>query len=225
MSASFFPPGWALDVPNPGYGEIFIAADRNPFQGEPLVAEDWTDTLVGPEIGVFVAKITTRAFEPDTDDSATDLPSFVTPAAARQLLPALIRAVALAVGGTDRFERTFHDESEPPDNPLCERCGLGTYFTPGALPSKYCEEYGHQPYGYGGNVTWDRAQQSYQWAKERWDRRKQLERDLEDIRAGKRPCERCGRDTQWGDIVNQPGKRARVHTATGSIDCEQGAQQ
>ena len=170
MSMAIYRPGMELYVDNPGYGELIVVAPAHPYDGRPLVDQDWTLSLYGPEIGEFLSEVTGRALGADPQDSGgMRLPAFVTAAVARTLLPALQEAVLLAVAGTDRYDRTFPDQDEPPSRPLCVRCNLGTAFSPGALPSTWCDRYGHRPYGV---VTerWDTAQEIHQLHVERWQR-------------------------------------------------------
>lgn len=171
MGSKWFPPGWELDVPNPGYGEISIYAYRHPFRGDPPVVEDWLTTLTGPQIGAFLAATTERAFQPDDAPAPDDgvLPSFVTPAVARGLLPHLQQAIIYAVAGVERHVRTYRDDSEPPPAPYCVNCGQGTGYTPGALPSTWCERHGHTPFGHGAGTRWQTAQYLHRRQAERWE--------------------------------------------------------
>lgn len=165
---SFYPngpdSGWELDVPNPGYGEVLI---YTPYE---MLDRERHRVLVGPEIGDFLAEVTVRAL----GGEPTSVAPFLTEASARAILPSLQRAAILAAAGTDRYERTFSDETESPQGPLCTHCNEGTYFTPGAMPNKHCEEYGHTPYGYGAEVRWAAAQTLHTSRRERWERRRAL---------------------------------------------------
>lgn len=128
----FYPAGFELYVDNPGHGELFVVAATAPWSGEPLVHEDWQLDLYGPQLGEFLARVTNRAL--DTDQARTGrvrLPAFITSAVAATLLPALHRAIMLAIGGSDRYERTFPETDEAPAGPLCVRCNLGTPYSPG----------------------------------------------------------------------------------------------
>lgn len=184
MSMSWSPDGWAIDVDNPGYGEMIVAAPRHPFSGTPIVVEDWEKELKGPEIGSFLCQITSRAFDDQAPAPAAGeaLPAFISPRAARTLLPALQQAVILATAGTDRYDRTFPDEDEAPAEPLCVRCQLGTFYTPGALPSEWCEQHGHTPFGMGSDTRWSTAQELYQIRRERWDRQREWNAKLAERR-------------------------------------------
>lgn len=158
MSKIFCPPGLELYVNNPGYGEIIVTAPTAPFEGgKALVDEEWRRELYGPKIGQFLTWVTGRALGVEPDRS--DLPTFITDQVARTLLPDLQKAALLALGGTDRYDRTFPDDDDQ-HPPLCAVCNLGTYFTPGAMPSPWCEQYGHRPFG-TPTRRWDDAQRSH----------------------------------------------------------------
>lgn len=180
MSITWYPPsGWLIDVPNPGGGEMDLVdlAHPDPDKGPALVTEDWEQTLTGPKIGAFLLAVTDRAFQSDTaaPDADGELPVWLTPAAARTLLPALQQAVVYAVAGGERYDRTWPDEDEPPRAPYCVRCGQGTLYTPGALPSDWCDRHGHWPFGYRDGTTWDAAQRWHEMDVARWERRRQRE--------------------------------------------------
>lgn len=168
MASTYFPAGWELDVPNPGYGELFVRAPRHPFRGEPLVAdEDWEAELYGPKVGEFLTQVTTHALtvESVAAPAGAMLPGFMSVQVARGLLPSLQEAVLLAVAGTDRHERTFRDADEGPARPLCVHCNEGTHFSPGALPCPWCEQHGHRAFGMNMR-RWENAQEVYRLA--RW---------------------------------------------------------
>ncbi len=98
------------------------------------------------------------------------LPKPLTAGAARRLLPAFQKAAVLATSGTDRYERIFTDNEDPPAEPLCCVCNEGTQFTPGPTVSEWCQTYGHLPYGEYHGTSWDRAQERYAWRRRLWDR-------------------------------------------------------
>ncbi len=197
MGTTWFPPGWTLDVPNPGYGELVVEAPRHPHTRPALVVEDWLVQLDGPEIGVFLSQVTAVACDLGDPDPlggrlgtpergwrpGRPLPSFVTPHVARRLLPALQQAVVYAVAGGERFERTFADADEPPDKPYCVNCGEGSPYAPGASTSAWCEQHGHHAYGMGAKRRWDIAQQEYRWRREQWERDQDRRRADEEFSA------------------------------------------
>lgn len=171
MASTWFPPGLALDVPNPGYGELRLEASAHPFRGEPLVDQDWQSTLTGPQLGEFLTQVTERAFhpEPASGPPGPALPDFVTPAVARAMLPALQQAVLEAVAGGDRFARVFLDNGRPVQ-PYCVNCGAGSRSTiPGQLPCQWCDQHGHTPFGEGAEVSWSTAQRLHAARMKRWE--------------------------------------------------------
>ena len=168
MSALFNVPGWELDVDNPGYGELTIAALTDPHDREPLVTQEWRRELNGPNLGAFLAAVTAQALGGTPGAFGFDnLPRFLTAAVARELLPALQAAALLALAGTDRYERVYPD-GERPAEPLCARCHTGSDYTTVASMSSWCAEHGHRPFG--TRLTWDEAQSMYRWDLERWER-------------------------------------------------------
>jgi hypothetical protein len=175
MSMLFYPTGWELAVDNPGYGELIVIASQSVFG----LDEDWECALYGAAIGEFLDRVTSRALSLDQDGPRrTLLPPFVTVDVARALLPALQRAVVLATAGTDRYERVFPDSQEPPAEPLCARCHLGTPYASTPTTSDWCAQYGHRPFG---SLTdqWDFAQERYRLDKSRWARQQARAHRLE----------------------------------------------
>lgn len=167
----FYPQGWELSVDNPGFGQIdvLVPAERD-SDARPLVVDDWRAELRGPDLGAWLDALTTRAFEPDPAGAPTaPLPPFVTPAVARGLLPAFQRAVTLAVGGTDRFERVFPDSEDAPAEPLCVRCNKGSGFSP-PMP---CDQVGHTPFG-SRYARWNTAEEVHTHDVRRWETRRAL---------------------------------------------------
>jgi hypothetical protein len=159
MSMSWYPNGWEIYVDNPGYGEMTVRHDET----------DWHYNLVGEDVASFLTELTSLALGlPNA--SRRLLPPRMTEGMARELLPSLQRAVVLAAAATDRFERLFRDDDEPPQEPLCVRCNEGTGYSDVALPSKRCAEWGHVPFGMGAETKWDRAQSRYATQREMWDR-------------------------------------------------------
>ncbi|WP_432976763.1 hypothetical protein [Dactylosporangium sp. CA-233914] len=178
MGMIFYPAGFELYVDNPGYGELFVVASTEPFPGEPLVHEEWQFDLYGTDLGQFLAQIIDRALDTDpVRPGGIRLPTFITGAVAAVLLPALQRATILAIGGSDRYERTFPDTDEAPAGPLCVRCNLGTGYSPGALPSTWCEQHGHRAYGVRSR-RWELARRAHDHdlAMWKWERARERER-------------------------------------------------
>lgn len=177
MGMIFCPAGFELYVDNPGHGELFVVAATRPSIGESSVHEDWQLDLYGPQLGEFLARVTDRAFDADQPrPGRVRLPAFITSAVAATLLPALHRATMLAIGGTDRYERTFPESDEAPAGPLCVRCNLGSPYSPGALPSTWCDQHGHRAYGVRTG-RWDLAQELYGHDLAMWKRQQAREHE------------------------------------------------
>lgn len=171
MGTTFFPDypdvnGWMIDVPNPGYGEILV---DSPHTGS---ADRWHTDLNGHEIGNFLAQVTRRALG---HDGPTDmLPAILTADVAATILPALQQAAILATAGTDRYERTYRNDADPPAEPLCSNCDDGTIYAPRESNlSDWCARYGHHPFGHGPNARWAEAQALYEQRRARWEQRRE----------------------------------------------------
>lgn len=173
-----------IHVENPGYGQILLYAPAYTRELPPLVVDEpWSRRLHGAEIGEFLTRLTARALgtEPGTPPLlsrrpvsavphwSVHLPPFMKPDIAKAVLPSFTQAVVLAASGTDRFERTFTDLDEPPREPFCVRCDLGTIFTPGAMTNGWCEQYGHTPYGHADGTSWEAATAHYNRRRAWWD--------------------------------------------------------
>ena len=177
MSMIFYPDGWELAVDNPGFGELSIRALTNPYDSEPLVAKEWSQEYRGPKIGEFLAAVTTQALGGTPGKIGyEELPKFLTPAVARDLLPALQSATLLALAGTDRYERIFPDDDRPSE-PLCARCGVGSPYTSVPTTSAWCEQHGHR--AFGSYSRWETAQEAYQLDLDRWKRAEARRREDE----------------------------------------------
>lgn len=200
MSMTFYAVGGALEihVDNPGYGQISLYAPDFLPDREPLVGDTWRKDLHGDEIGVFLALLTGRALGtepelpaartiPDLAQWSVHLPTFLDQPVAVALLPAFQRAVVLAVAGTDRFERTFHDPDDPPRSPFCVRCNLGTIFSPGAMTNPWCEQYGHTPYGYAPDTSWAAASAHYDRKRRWWEHDQERARQDQALASGPEP--------------------------------------
>lgn len=175
MSTTWFPPGWILDVDNPGYGELAIYAPTQPLTEPAVVTKDWATTLYGPQLGDFLDAVTRQAIHTDdTRPGAHPLPAFLTPKVARGLLPRLQQAVLLAVAGGDRFDRTYPDRDDPPPRPLCVRCATGTLFTTESTHSTWCDQYGHRAYGVVTH-SWEYAHELHERRLRRWESRRASE--------------------------------------------------
>ena len=166
MGMLWYPEGFEIIVDNPGYGQVFIRGDHG----------EWERDLAGGDVGAFLTQLTARALGTAPRDQASSLvPAFITAAAARELLPAVQHAVILAGSGTDKYERLFPEDDAGPTEPLCERCLEGSVFSGNPLDSAWCQKYGHTPFGEREGTTWQAAQESYNWHRERWERLRRRE--------------------------------------------------
>lgn len=183
----FYPGGWELAVDNPGYGELLVRALTNPYDCEPLVKDEWSREFRGPKVGDFLAAVTAHALGGTPGKVGyEELPKFLTPAVARDLLPALQSATLLALTGTDRYERIFPaDRDQYPAAPLCVRCNLGSDYASVPSTSQWCEQYGHR--AFGSYPKWETAQEAYQLELDRWKRAEARRRDDEVLASGLTP--------------------------------------
>lgn len=151
----WYPDGFEIAVENPGHGQVWIRADRD--------HGDWTVDLAGAQIGALLDAVTDLALDEFPGRPSwrpvpvAGLPGPLSKETAQRLLRPLQHAALLAIGGTDRYERTYPDPEDAPAVPLCVRCAEGTFYTPGATVSAWCEQYGHSPYGEADRTTWEAA--------------------------------------------------------------------
>lgn len=184
MSMIFYPDGWELAVDNPGYGELLVRALTNPYDCEPLVTEEWSRDFYGPKVGQFLAAVTAQALGGTPGKVGYEaLPKFLTPAVARDLLPALQSATLLALAGSDRYERIFPEADESPAEPLCVRCNLGSPYSSVPIASEWCEQHGHRAFGTSA-PRWEHAQEMYQLDLDRWKRAEARRREDEALASG-----------------------------------------
>lgn len=165
MRMLWYPEGFEIMVDNPGFGQVFIRGDHG----------EWSHELAGGDVGAFLSQLTARVLGTAPDKGVSLVPALISAATARVLLPAVQQAVILAGSGTDKYERLFPDEDESPANPLCGTCWEGSYFSGYPLGSTSCQEYGHHPFGVREGLSWQAAQESHDWHRARWERRRRVE--------------------------------------------------
>ncbi|MFI5494189.1 hypothetical protein [Actinoplanes sp. NPDC051859] len=170
MSMMFYPAGWELAVDSPGSGELLITTVTDSTDTDTVTNEQWYRAYYGPQVVQFLAAVTARSL----GDAAgkvghEDLPSFLTAEVARALLPALQKAVLLALAGSDRYERVFLDDGRAPAEPLCVRCHEGSFFPYLAISSEWCEQFGHRAFG-TSLERWEDAHEAYRMDCDRWKR-------------------------------------------------------
>jgi len=142
---------WAeLDVSDPGYGYLHVRRldDRFAHLQEPHTGDP--GEYAGVRMGALLDAVTTLAL--GSGESYVRVrptrgqPLVIADDEAVGLLPFLQRAVALAIGGTDRFERVWPDDDAPVE-PLCVHCNQGSPYHQAVTISAWCNEYGHHPFG------------------------------------------------------------------------------
>lgn len=168
MAITFFPTDHlSVDVDDPGYGNVVVCFEPD---DEERQGRRQQSTLRGRDMWRALQSLTELACRGPLDPAygAVDRLWTMTVGDAKVLLPALQGAILYAAAGTDRAERITADEEESHDL-LCARgaCNEGSMFS----PDLGCEEYGHQPFGYGGN--WERAQELADWDRQRAERARQ----------------------------------------------------
>lgn len=145
-------PWMEIAVPSPGYGEIqctrlddrFVAFE-DPRRGN--AAE-----FVGERIGALLDALTQLALGTAGADhisirASRGMPLLVARDEAAELLPTMQKAVALAIGGADRFERVWVESDSPTPGQLCAKCNQGSPYSTEVTHSDWCEQYGHTPFG------------------------------------------------------------------------------
>ena len=180
MATTWFPPGWALDVPNPGYGELILEASLQPFRGVPLVREDWTRTLNGPQLGEFLAAVTARALQVDAAPPAQRRAARLRDARRRGRRAAGAAAGGPAGGGGHRAVRAgVRRRVRAAAAAVLRHLWRGHRLQSRRAAVAVVRQHGHQPFGMGSSTRWDSAQELHQSRRQRWERQQELAREQE----------------------------------------------
>ena len=145
-----------------GAGQIELAVD-DPGHGylhaRVLGAEGGADSLVaGPRMAEMLSDITAAVLGSERSAWVRGL-GVLSAEQCRALLPQAQVAVALAMAGTDRYDRVFRDsEMTSPAAPLCVDCNEGSDYSGQVTISPRCMEFGHHPFGAGPNTRWRAVQ-------------------------------------------------------------------
>lgn len=177
MSMLWYPDGFEIAVDNPGHGQVWISADRD--------HGDWDVHLAGAHLGTLLDAVTYLALAQGPEGGRSEwslvpvagLPGPISRSTALRLLRPIQSAILLAIGGTDRFERTYPDVEDSPPVPLCVRCDEGSFYSDAVSISAWCAQYGHSPYGEADRTTWEAAGRLHAQRKEWHDRRKKWARE------------------------------------------------
>ena len=151
-----------IDVPDPGHGRLVVRRLDHRFGSAAKGAHD-AGEYAGAALAELLGAVTGLATGTVDDGrvvvrSSVGRSLVVARDEAAALLPQLQKALALSVGGEDRYERVWTDQYPGRLEPLCVDChegGLGT--GPDAV-SASCDEYGHQPFGTVSGTSWRTAQ-------------------------------------------------------------------
>lgn len=116
---------WAeIAVDDPGHGYLVITR----LEADTVAA---SSVFAGERLGDLVDRVTSVVIDPDASASTSVPPTSgatlrVSRAEAVELIPPLVRAVALAMADTDRYDRIWaeHAEADPPA--LCVYCNQGS---------------------------------------------------------------------------------------------------
>lgn len=187
MSAAWYPTvdrvesAFEIAVDDPGYGYLYIRA-----LGDDLGLGDWSTTLAGEQLGAWLTVLTARALcttgeydsrfrieERGEARGRDGVPSWVTSAIARDLLPAFQSAVLLAAAGTEKHERILVDEDDRPPEVICARCDVASPYAEADATSAWCDEHGHRPFGYVYDL-WDGALGSREVKVSSWEFRRRM---------------------------------------------------
>lgn len=135
-----------LAVDDPGHGYLHARLRDGTSADMTLVA--------GARVAEMLADITTGVLGNETTAWVGGL-GLLTVEQCRALLPAAQKAIALAVGGTDRYERVYTVLEARGDLPaLCVDCNQGSDFAEKVTISSQCIEFGHHPFGVGPDARW-----------------------------------------------------------------------
>jgi hypothetical protein len=170
MSTYFYGDDLNIGVPNPGCGELQLAADSHDPE------RPWERTLVGEQVGRFLTQLTALALTGQCPEPRTGLlPRDMTRDQAAVMLPKAQEAVVLAVAATERTERVFPGWVESPAAPICVNCSEGSVYAGYEAVSAWCTRYGHSPFGWPTGTTWQQALDRHTERVARWQRAQDLE--------------------------------------------------
>jgi hypothetical protein len=147
-----------VDVSDPGYGRLTCQRLDDRFaELEELDRE--ISTFAGERLAALLDAVTQLALStPDVPHisirASRGRPLLIARDEAPKLLPNMQQAVALAVGGEDRFERVWMDPDAPAPGQLCATCNHGCSSSIDVTHSSWCDQYGHTPFGQPSGVAW-----------------------------------------------------------------------
>jgi hypothetical protein len=132
-------------VDDPGHGYVHVRVIGGVLDGDTQVS--------GSRMAEMLSDVTAAALDGESPAWVRGI-GRLSGAQCRALLPQLQKAIALAIVGTDRYERVFVNEEHGPLPQLCASCGEGSGFTDQVTISSRCVEFGHRPFGVGPDARW-----------------------------------------------------------------------
>lgn len=148
----------SIDVGDPGYGYLGIYYRPDPAL-EDGAPGNRDITLRGRHMWRALESLTQLACRDAAESpiGAVDGLWSMSVGEARAMLPQFQTAVLYAAAGSDVAERLHEDDAELHDV-LCSRCHQGSPYDGEVTKSEWCEQYGHQPFGYFG--SWEQGQET-----------------------------------------------------------------
>lgn len=154
-----------IDVPDPGHGRVAVRRLNHRFDRTAAGAHE-AGEYAGAAMADLLDVVTGLATGTANGDQAVARSSMGRSlVVARDEAPALLRqlqkAVALAMGGEDRYERVWVDDHVGGLETLCVDCRGGALAVGSDAVSAFCDEYGHHPFGVVSDTSWQVARERH----------------------------------------------------------------
>lgn len=154
-----------IDVPDPGHGRVAVRRLNHRFDRTAAGAHEageYAGAAMADLLDV-VAGLATGTVNGDQAVARSSMGRSLV--VARDEAPALLRqlqkAVALAMGGEDRYERVWVDDHVGGLETLCVDCRGGALAVGSDAVSAFCDEYGHHPFGVVSDTSWQVARERH----------------------------------------------------------------
>lgn len=134
---------YEIAVDDPGHGYLRIVSL------DPL-AEESVVEVAGPQLGRLVDQVLALALGMPGTGPIRVLGGIITitEEEAVWFAPQLVKATAVAIGSTERYQILWNDpDLDDPPHRLCANCNLGSPYHQAVTISEACNEFGHVGFG------------------------------------------------------------------------------